>query len=313
MENFEWNNIVTPIISFVGVIIAAFLAFLSSSFLKKKETKLKISEKILDKKLEAHEDVLKLSKYLRSTISDNRFSSENELISYPIILSSKANYYDWKKDLFIKANNNSHWLTKEVKQELFFIQDYIINLDKTLENVPDENLIKVAIILKKDFIDLSNNLERSIIKYFDKGWKNLKIISTQNIDKLPKSITQMRLEKYNYNVRYLDISSYFYKKNDALPPTDIKPVTFLYDIAPNGMKINMVKIIEIANLDNSGIEYELFFQENEYINRYEKFGYCELVSGYIRFDKISDTSKYVGVSNEALELLCNWISENKER
>ena len=162
MNNINWELFITPALSFIGVIIGSFLAFLSSSFLKKKETRLKISEKILDKKIESHEDVLKLAKLLRSTVSDNNFTSEMELITYPLILANKENYLDWKINLYNKANNNSHWLSQKVHQELFFIQDYFINLDKTLENVPDENLKQIAIILKNDFVDLSAKLEKSI-------------------------------------------------------------------------------------------------------------------------------------------------------
>lgn len=52
----------------------------------------------------------------------------------------------------------------------------------------------------------------------------------------------------------------------------------------------MVKIVEVPNSDNSGVEYELFFQEDEFNNRFEKFGYCDLIIGYIRFDKVSKNS-----------------------
>ena len=312
MEEIDWKLLITPVLSFIGVIIAAFLAFFSSSFLKKKETLLKISEKILDKKLEAHENVLLLAKYLRSTISNNEFTVEKELISYPIILATREHYLEWKKDLFIKSNSNSHWLSNDVIKELYFIQDYFVNLDQTLENVHDENIKNVGIILKSDFVNLSNNLEKSIIKYFENGWKDLKTISNNKEYKFSKKISLERIEKYNLNKRHLEISKYFYQKNLDLPKTEIKPVTLLYEIAPNGMKINMVKIIEVANADNSGVEYELFFQENEYNNRFEKFGYCDLIMGYIRFADASRNSNYVGISSEAINLLTKWINENKE-
>ncbi|WP_314057965.1 hypothetical protein [Empedobacter brevis] len=313
MTEIDWKLLITPILSFVGVIIGAFLAFISSSFLKRKETRLKISEKILDKKIEAHEDVLKLAKLLRSTLTDNNFTTEMGLITYPIILANKENYLDWKTNLFSKVNNNSHWLSLSVHKELFFIQDYFINLDKTLENIPDENLKNVAIILKNDLIDLSTKLEKSIIEYFDKGWKDLKTISKKDTFKLDKNVSITRLKNYNHYKRHLEISNYFYQKNPSLPKTDIKPVTFLYQTAPNGVKVDMIKIVEISNIDNSGVEYELFFQENEYNNKYEKFGYCDLIMGYIRFDNVSHNSKYLGISNEALTLLNNWIRENQEQ
>jgi len=312
MNEIDWKLLITPLLSFAGVIIAAFLAFFFSSFLKKKETRLKISEKILDKKIEAHENVLQLAKYLRSTISENQLTVDLELITFPIILANRENYLDWKKDLFIKSNNNSHWLSNNVLKELYFIQDYFVNLDNTFENVPDENIKNIGIILKNDFVSLSNNLEKSILKYFEKGWEDLKTIDIGDNHKFPKEESLRKLKDLNHSKRFLEISKYFYQKNFDLPRTEIKPVTLLYEIAPNGMKVDMVRIVEVSNADNSGVEYELFFQENEFNNRFEKFGYCDLIMGYIRFDGVSKNSQFVGVSNEAINLVVKWIKENKE-
>lgn len=312
MEDLDWKILITPLLSFVGVIIAAFLAFFSSSFLKKKETKLKISEKILDKKFEAHENVLELAKILRSTFSNNIFNAEMDLIVYPSILSSKENYLEWKKDLFIKSNTNSHWLSTGVHKELSFMQEYFLSLDKTLENIPDENLMKVSLILKNDFDDLSKNLEKQIVIYFETGWKDLKTISRNENAKYAINVSERRNNNYSHAKRHLEISKYFYRVNEQLPKTDIKPVTLLYEVANNGLKINMVKIVQVPYSDNSGVEYELFYQENEFNNKYEKFGYCELTGGTIRFDKTTEYIRHVGISNEAMMLLSRWIKENKD-
>lgn len=135
---------------------------------------------------------MQLAKYLRSTISDNKFTVDLELITFPLILANRENYLEWKKDLFIKTNNNCHWLSNDVLQETYFIQDYFTNLDNTLENVPDENIQNIEIILKKDFINIPSTLERSILKYFKNGWKDLKTLSKSDNHKLPKNQTLER-------------------------------------------------------------------------------------------------------------------------
>lgn len=308
MENIDWKLLLSPFLSFVGVIIGAFLAFLSSSFLKKKETRLKISEKILDKKIEAHENVLELAKLLRSTLSVNAFTVEKELITYPLILHNKENYIDWKSHLYAKGNKNSHWLSESTHKELFFIQDYFVNLDNTLENVPDENMKMVAIILRNDIINLSTNLEKSIIEYFDNGWKDLRITSKKKKFKYDSKIALNRLKNYNYSKRHLEISKYFYEKKTTFPATDIKPITILFDVAPNGLKVNIIKIKEIPNLDNSGVEYELFFKDFEYDEHFIRFGTCDLISSKIRFQN----EKIIDIPNEVLILLNSWIEENQE-
>ena len=256
-------NLIVPIIGIVGLVIGSILTFIFSSNLKSKETKLKISEKLIDKRIDAHEQVLKLAKLMRSSHTENLFNSAKELITYPLIFLTEDNYRDWRQNYFIITNEYSHWLSISVLNELYYIQDYIVNLDKTLENVPEDNYKAIGIILKMDFIQMSSNLEKQVVEYFERGWSNLSI-KKKGSYKLPKNESLTRLGKSNFTRRYLEISKYFYEKNTSSPRTDIKPITILSNIAPNGLKIDIVKIKEIPNLDNSGIEYELYFKDHDF-------------------------------------------------
>ncbi|PNW24942.1 hypothetical protein [Formosa algae] len=311
IETLQEMNLIAPIIGLIGLIIGSILTFLFSSNLKSKETKLKISEKLIDKRIDAHEQVLKLAKLMRSSHTENQFNSEKELITYPLIFLTEDNYRDWRANYFLVTNEYSHWLSIPVLNELFYIQDYIVNLDKTLENVHEENFKPIGIILKMDFIEMSTNLEKQVIKYFEKGWSNLSIKKKGNY-KLPKQESLKRLKESNFTKRYLEISKYFYEKNSSSPRTDIKPITILSNIAPNGMKIDIVKIKEVPNADNSGIEYELYYKDNEFDKKEIRFGSCDLIMGNIRFDKVDDKASYLGITHNAMELLTKWIDENLE-
>ncbi|MFA5297604.1 MAG: hypothetical protein WC389_05285 [Lutibacter sp.] len=311
IELLKEMNLIAPIIGIIGLIIGSILTFIFSSNLKSKETKLKISEKLIDKRIDAHEQVLKLAKLMRSSHTENQFNSAKELITYPLIFLTEDNYRDWRQNYFLITNEYSHWLSISVLNELYYIQDYIVNLDKTLENVPEDNYKAIGIILKMDFIQMSTNLEKQVVEYFERGWSNLSIKKKGNY-KLPKNESLKRLEKSNFTKRYLEISKYFYEKNTSSPRTDIKPITILSNIAPNGLKIDIVKIKEIPNIDNSGIEYELYFKDHDFDKEYIRFGTCDLIMGNIRFDKIDHKASYLGISYNAMELLTNWINENLE-
>lgn len=311
IEILQEKNLIAPLIGLIGLILGSILTFLFSSNLKSKETKLKISEKLIDKRIDAHEQVLKLAKLMRSSHTENQFNSEKELITYPLIFLTEDNYRDWRANYFLVTNEYSHWLSISVLNELFYIQDYIINLDKTLENVHEENFKPIGIILKMDFIEMSTNLEKQVIKYFEKGWENLSI-KKKGIHKLPKQESLKRLKESNFTKRHLEISKYFYKKNLSSPRTDIKPITTLSNIAPNGMKIDIIKIKEVPNIDNSGIEYELYYKDNEFDKKEIRFGTCDLILGNIQFAKVDDKARYLGINHNAMDLLIKWIDENLE-
>lgn len=311
IETIQEMNLIAPIIGLIGLIIGSILTFLFSSNLKSKETKLKISEKLIDKRIDAHEHVLKLAKLMRSSHTENQFNSEKGLITYPLVFLSEDNYRDWRVKYFSVTNEYSHWLSTPVLNELFYIQDYLVNLDETLENVHKENFKPIGIILKIDFIEMATNLERQVVKYFEKGWENLSIKKKGNY-KLPKKDTLKRLKNSNFTKRYLEISKYFYEKNSSSPRTDIKPITTLSNIAPNGMKVDIIKIKETPNADNSGIEYELYYKNFEFDKEEVRFGTCDLILGHIRFDKVDDQASYLGITHNGMELLTKWIDENLE-
>lgn len=312
IELIQENNLIAPLIGLIGLIIGSILTFIFSSNLKSKETKLKISEKLIDKRIDSHEQILKLAKLMRSSHTENKFNAAKELVTYPLIFLTEENYRDWRLQFFSVTNDYSHWLSQEVLNELFYIQDYLVNLDKTLENVHPDNFKSVGIIIKMDFIDMSTNLEKKVVKYFEQGWSNLEIKKKKGNYKLPRKESLKRLKNSNFTKRHLEISKYFFEKNESSPRSDIKPITVLHNIAPNGMKIDLIKIKEVPNIDNSGVEYELYYKDREFGKEYVRFGSCDLITGFVRFDIVEDDAKYLGLSHDSLELLTKWIEENIE-
>ncbi len=55
-------EVLTPLFTIFGVILGAFLTFLTSRYLKAKETKLRITGQLIQKKIESHENVLALAR-----------------------------------------------------------------------------------------------------------------------------------------------------------------------------------------------------------------------------------------------------------
>ena len=82
----------------------------------------------------------------------------------------------------------------------------------------------------------------------------------------------------------------------------------LYEIAPNGTKVDVIFINKIRNIDNSGWVYEIDFQRADYMDRI-RVGIADLIMGEVEFveSEIAD-----GVSYKGLRLLSDWIEKNLE-
>ncbi|WP_422354344.1 hypothetical protein [Roseivirga pacifica] len=248
---------------------------------------------------------------MRSTFCIDETDVQQKFITYPAIFATKESFQDWRTHFYNVSNHNSHWLGDKVSQELMYIQNYVVNLDRRIDQTPSDNYIALGIILKKDFTTMASNLEKEVLQYFDKGWKNLRVNSKPN-KQLSDKVSINRLNNSNLMKRHLEISKFLKKKNSRTPKSDVNEFTELFNIAPNGMKTDIVYIKEVPNIDNSGVEYELSYCDYEYSGKPQRFGHCELIMGNIMFDDIDSGAKTLGVSNEAIKLLSKWIDEHIE-
>ncbi|GHC65527.1 hypothetical protein [Ulvibacter litoralis] len=165
-ENSEFiNSLIIAGIGLTGVILGVIISNIITWKLKSKESRLRIKEKIFDRRLKAHEDFLQITKLLRTTVSTNETDDETYFITYPGMLSSKAMFEDFLYKFHNAANYNSHWFEEKLRKEIFFTQDYLQNVQIHLKDIPDENCIEYAKILKTDFKELADLLEEKTIDF----------------------------------------------------------------------------------------------------------------------------------------------------
>ncbi len=80
--------------------------------------------------------------------------------------------------------------------------------------------------------------------------------------------------------------------------------TELYDIAPNGMKVDMVRLEKVPNVDHSDYEYRISHRWYDG-EEYEVVGQVSLIDGTVHFSGGQ-------LSLPALRLLHDWLKENVE-
>jgi hypothetical protein len=159
------NSLLIAGIGLLGVILGIITSNIISWKLKSKESRLRILEKIFDKRLNAHEEFLSIPKLMRTTVSSQEIDEKNYFITYPIILDTKENIENFSFKFYESTNFCSHWFEENLRKEIFFAQDYFQNVTRILKEIPEENCQEFAKIIKTDFKEIADNLEEKILDF----------------------------------------------------------------------------------------------------------------------------------------------------
>lgn len=187
--------LVPSLIGLIGVVIGTVVTSIINYKLKSKETKLRIVEKVFDKRIQAHENILILIKKIRSVLSIEMTDENCNLITFPSSMTTKENFRHFANDLYLTIHQNSHWLNTNLERELGFLMDYITSLSQVLKDAQDEAYPKVGLIVKQDFIDLASSLENITFDFFRKDIFEMNINKHNEWHKYPKDVTFDRYSK----------------------------------------------------------------------------------------------------------------------
>ena len=170
MENATTNTefirtLISAGIALLGVLIGIIVPTIVNWRIKTKESRLRILEKLYDKRLNAHESFLRIPKLLRTTASTKKIDENNCFITYIGVLNDKKLFENFLGEFYESVNFNSHWFNNDLKKEVWFAQEYLQNVDSLLSQISNENCVKLATILKSDFTSLANRLEEKTLEF----------------------------------------------------------------------------------------------------------------------------------------------------
>jgi hypothetical protein len=84
----------------------------------RKEIRLKLREKLLDRRIQAHERVIELSHSMRAMLPLGGLDAEGELARTPAALASKEAFDEWFNHFYQTMTSTSTWLGTSLTQEL---------------------------------------------------------------------------------------------------------------------------------------------------------------------------------------------------
>lgn len=202
-------TVIASIIGLCGVIIGVIITSIVNWNVKSKEARLRILEKIFDKRLSAHEEVLEIARLLRTTVSTRTTDEGNNVITYPAVIANKQVFDDFQGRFYELVNFNTHWLDIKLFRELNYVQDYIANVDIMLKDKSEQQYVDIATIIKNDFIELAASLEKETKKFFGEDIYKMKISLRNEPHKFKKEETIKRLQNTILHKRWKEINDLY--------------------------------------------------------------------------------------------------------
>ena len=117
-----------------------------------------------------------------------------ELDRFPEILESEEKFSSWLEKFHETGLASATWLNIETKRELYYLQDYIVNLHVKLSGLPNNTSSVVGLFISQDFIDLASSLEKKAYSYFERDISKRKLSSLTDWHKYPAEMTNQRLQ-----------------------------------------------------------------------------------------------------------------------
>jgi hypothetical protein len=185
------NALIGAVSALAGIILTLF----ASRFLRRYDLDLKIWERLLDQRIEAHQSVIGLAIKMRVMVSFEEFDPEGELARAPEVMLSRDAFEEYLTEFARASSHAGTWLSTAVKRELNFVQDYLWTLHTNTSGIPSDRLRVVGSFIRNDFINLSSNLEKVAFGYFEREVRKLKLGDLAEHHKYAPEETEHRLRE----------------------------------------------------------------------------------------------------------------------
>lgn len=155
-------------------------------------------EKIIDKRIDAHESVIELSESMIAMVMPDVELDLPDDTEKPIravgLLYRKELFEKWWGNLFYDCYRKHVWLAPKPLKELNLVQDYIVNLSTVLSKLDDSEIKRLSVIVRPDFVKMSGNLRREAVDYLSKDAINFNLKDLNGHHKYKRPVTEKRLD-----------------------------------------------------------------------------------------------------------------------
>jgi hypothetical protein len=194
LEQFISDN-ASAIFGLLGALAGGTVSFLASWLLRKREYDLRLWDRLLERRITAHESLIAMALEMRVMAALGAVEKDGDVARAPHVLRSRDDFEQWFGRFTQITMQGTTWLTTDAKRELNFVQDYLVTLYQSLIGVPSEKYLLIGQVIRQDFIDLSSGLEKKAYSFFGREVRRLKLSNLTDWHKYEPSVTEARLKK----------------------------------------------------------------------------------------------------------------------
>ena len=176
------SQLINGVFIILSVVIGAVITFIINRNINKRSFEHQLWEKIIDKKIDAHEKIMVMAYVIRTNTIYKIVGHENEIFSGPSFFESKEKFDEFWYGFTNTYRASRVWLNPEVSQLVFNFVSYIANVGEFITKINEIDYPLVGIFLRKDFINLSIKIEEFAYSYFQKDFLKLHVPNMKNIN-----------------------------------------------------------------------------------------------------------------------------------
>jgi hypothetical protein len=206
-------GLISAISALAGVVVSQFFEYKN----QEKSLKLRLWERLLDRRIEAHDQMALYAKTLRHMKILDYQDENGEPARTPACLMNDAEFIKWWDEFSGIFERNSTWLSTTLTREVNLLQDYVVNLKYLLQFVEPDNYPKVGAILRDDFVQLSSNIENVAFEFFTTDLSKLRLNNIKEWHKYPRQETEKRLQATNLFSRRDEINNLIQQQGKPKP------------------------------------------------------------------------------------------------
>lgn len=190
--------LISGVFTIMGVVVGGLVTGGVTWVTMEREYSLNGWEKILERRITAHESVFIFVDKLRNKVTGAQVNPDGVLICYPESMESLEDFKLLQGNLNEFVKKKQIWLSPDVKKEANFIRDYLISIGAFLmeyDFLPDECLKDIGKVIHEDFSDLATSLEGRAYEFFENEIDDRKLAKLKDSFNYSESEKKKRLLK----------------------------------------------------------------------------------------------------------------------
>jgi len=183
------SNVVSTLL---GVAVGSLLSLLATWFLRGRESRLRLTEKVLERQIQAHEKAGEIAGLLYHVARIGWYEDSGLDAALPSFLVSWEETRGFMRALDEFCRCHGFWLDARVSWEFGLLWAYFAELERLVSRANTENLWAVGLVLCDDFAEFSRRIRNECYKYL--GQRALALHPVRQHIELSDSVAKRRRE-----------------------------------------------------------------------------------------------------------------------